>query len=427
MNVSFQLVNKNKKGERLIILVACFNNEKFVYSTGRNILPEYWDKTNMRPLLDKEHPKQILAVNKITKNILDRHETIFMDITGEYNRSGIAFTREIIKADMLNALKPSAVKKQPKSKNAAVNDFYILLQRFIDDSEAGIRLTKKGTIIKNSRILKYKVLKKNLLEFRPEIKVADIDMDFYQQLITWRNEKNKAINTIGTDIKIIKSVLRYTFSKGLHQNNIFLNEEFRSFEEIPEHVYLNDADLNKLWNLKKLSAKHEKVRDIFIIGCYTSLRISDLGVLEAYNIINSRSGSMLKIIQHKGNEPVFIPIHSRVRQLLHKYGGVFPKAYSEQKMNEYIREVCVIAKLNEKQQFKITRGGVVHRYVKEKHEMVTNHTARRTFATNMVIAGFNPLHIMKITGHKTLKDFMRYVCVTQQETAMLMSKHKYFK
>jgi integrase len=252
-------------------------------------------------------------------------------------------------------------------------------------------------------------------------------MDFYSQLIAYRNEKKKAINTIGMDIKVLKTMMHYTYEKGLHQNNIHTKDDFRAFEEVSEHIYLNDKELDILWNLKKLPKPYELVRDIFLIGCYTSLRISDLGTLEEFNIIQGSGGPMLKIIQHKGSEPVFIPMHKRVKLLLKKYGGKFPKAYAEQTMNEYIRKVCEIAELNEQQQFKITRGGKVERFVKKKWQMVTNHTARRSFATNLVIAGFNPLAVMKITGHKTMKDFMRYVCVTQQEMAVTMASHKYFK
>lgn len=93
MNVFFKLANKNKKGEKLIILVMYFSKDKFVFSTGETILPEYWDAETMRPSIDKELPRQVLAANKITKNILDRYENTLVEITGEYKRTGIEFDK----------------------------------------------------------------------------------------------------------------------------------------------------------------------------------------------------------------------------------------------------------------------------------------------------------------------------------------------
>jgi len=428
MNVFFKLANKNKKGEKLIVLAMYYNKDRFVFSTGETILPEHWHPETMRPSADKELPRQIAAANKIKKNILDRYENTLLEIIGEYKRAGIDYDNQILKNEMLQRLKPGKAEKKPivKQKDGHLTDFYQIIDAFIQDSKSGIRNTRKGTNIKFRRIQKYEALKTMLQEWRPVIHINDIDMDFYQELVAHRNDKKKAINTIGMDIKVLKSILKYTYGK-LHHNDIFKNDDFRAFEEIGEHIYLNDADLDKLWNLKNLKPNLERTRDVFLIGCYTSLRISDLGVLEEFNIIKSRGGSLLKIIQQKGDEPVFIPIHSRVRQLLDKYGGTFPKAYSDQKMNLYLPKLCEEAKLNDVQQYKITRGGKVERFVKKKWELVKNHTARRSFATNMIIAGFNPLAVMKITGHKNMKDFMRYVCITQQEMAHTMAKHKYFK
>jgi integrase len=41
--------------------------------------------------------------------------------------------------------------------------------------------------------------------------------------------------------------------------------------------------------------------------------------------------------------------------------------------------------------------------------LLSTHTARRSFATNLFLSGFPAISIMKITGHTTEKSFMKYI------------------
>ena len=61
-----------------------------------------------------------------------------------------------------------------------------------------------------------------------------------------------------------------------------------------------------------------------------------------------------------------------------------------------------------------------------KYHLVTTHTARRSGATNMYLAGVPTLDIMKITGHRTESSFLTYIKVTKQETAEKLNLHPYF-
>ena len=50
-------------------------------------------------------------------------------------------------------------------------------------------------------------------------------------------------------------------------------------------------------------------------------------------------------------------------------------------------------------------------------DRITTHSARRSFATNQYLAGFPSISIMKLTGHRTEKAFMKYIKVTSKEHA----------
>ena len=64
-----------------------------------------------------------------------------------------------------------------------------------------------------------------------------------------------------------------------------------------------------------------------------------------------------------------------------------------------------------------TKGGITQTLNSPKHDLITTHTARRSFATNQYLAGFPTTSIMKITGHRTEKAFMKYIKITPRETA----------
>ena len=59
----------------------------------------------------------------------------------------------------------------------------------------------------------------------------------------------------------------------------------------------------------------------------------------------------------------------------------------------------------------------------EKWQLVSTHTARRSFATNMYLMGVPSITIMRITGHKTEKAFMRYIKLDEEQHAKIIALH----
>jgi integrase len=57
------------------------------------------------------------------------------------------------------------------------------------------------------------------------------------------------------------------------------------------------------------------------------------------------------------------------------------------------------------------------------YDCVSSHTARRSFATNYFLQGFPTIHLMKITGHKSEKNFLKYIRVSKLDSAKQLSAH----
>jgi integrase len=99
---------------------------------------------------------------------------------------------------------------------------------------------------------------------------------------------------------------------------------------------------------------------------------------------------------------------------------------SSQKFNEYIKTVCRFCGIDELVQITRTVEGKRETAIYAKYELVSSHTARRSFATNAYKAGIPILAIMAITGHSTEKVFMKYVRVSKGEQAGMISSHHFF-
>ena len=99
---------------------------------------------------------------------------------------------------------------------------------------------------------------------------------------------------------------------------------------------------------------------------------------------------------------------------------------SNQKFNQYVKEVVKNSKISTKVRVAKTIAGKMVEVAKEKHQLVTVHTARRSFATNMYMADFPTISIMKITGHKTERAFLKYIRISQEENALKLAENPFF-
>ena len=87
----------------------------------------------------------------------------------------------------------------------------------------------------------------------------------------------------------------------------------------------------------------------------------------------------------------------------------------------------MLAGIKDKVIIEQTRGGVRESKTNLKYELIQTHTARRSGCTNMYLAGIPIIDIMKISGHKTEKEFLKYIRVTKEETAQNLANHPWFK
>lgn len=168
----------------------------------------------------------------------------------------------------------------------------------------------------------------------------------------------------------------------------------------------------------------EKIRDLFVIGCLTGLRYSDYSTLTKDNFQN---GFIVKRTR-KTNVTVKIPMHDYVKEIIEKYDRQIPGGYNIQYFNAYLKVIAQEIGLTDPVTYCYTRGGELRTVTKEKWQLISSHTARRSAATNMYLTGrMKPLEIMRITGHKSESCFFRYIRVTEDDTARMLSGDIFYR
>lgn len=162
------------------------------------------------------------------------------------------------------------------------------------------------------------------------------------------------------------------------------------------------------------------------LGCYTAQRYSDYSIINETNIRTLENGQrVIDLKQQKTGNRVIIPMRPEVFAILKKYNYRLPKTY-EQKVNKYIKEIAEQADIIEPIEVEEMQNGKTIKRIVKKYELVKTHTARRSGATNMYLAKIPTIAIMKITGHKTEKEFMKYIKITEEESAMDLMNHPFF-
>lgn len=243
---------------------------------------------------------------------------------------------------------------------------------------------------------------------------------FYEDFVAYlRNEKNYKENTVGSHIKDLKAVMNEAYKQKLHDNTDFLN--FYKPQAEVDKVFFTEAEIDRLYRLK-LPPMQDKVRDIIILGCYVAQRHSDYSVITKDDI---KEDGFIHITQRKGGNRIVIPVHPIVREILDKYNG-YPPQLSQPVVNREIKFIAKYAGLNEKIQVTEIKGGEKKICYKEKWEMVSTHTARRSGITNALLAGVPRQECMYLSGHKTESAFNKYVCITKKQYAEKLAKTDFF-
>lgn len=169
---------------------------------------------------------------------------------------------------------------------------------------------------------------------------------------------------------------------------------------------MSESEIRAIADLDLSGDRNKDIaRDIFLVGYYTAHRYSDYSTINEGNIRSLENGQrVIDLRQQKTGNRVVIPIRPGLQAILDKYENRLPKSY-EPKVNKYIKEFAREAGITDKIEVSYVENGEKRTHLVDKCDLAKTPTARRNGATNMYLAGIPTIAIMKITGHKTEKEF----------------------
>ncbi len=414
----FYLENREGKTENIpIVLKYSFNGQRLEYFTQHKVDKKfyekaYWKTQNGRAIKKKAPDSEFL---NDSLNIIKEH---VQNIEIIAKATGVPLTTDYFRKELNKRLKTKKKTEAEINADSCPLTFIKFFEDFIERSKT--RVNNKGQLLSRSTPIKYTTVKNMLEEFEKErkkqIEFKDIDKRFYDELVTYMITKKKySINTYGRAIKFIKTVLNAASELGLNTRMDY-KTALKGVTEPSDSTYLTEAELVKMFEYDlSNNFRLERVRDLFLIGCWTGLRFSDFTTIQPGDI----NGDRIRVRTKKTNHKVIIPIHKTVREIFEKYHYELPSAISNQKFNKYISEVAELAEISEPFTKTITRAGKIETTTLPKYKFVTSHVARRSFATNAYKRKVEPLLIMAITGHKTETEFLKYLKVTEEEKAQM--------
>ncbi len=277
-------------------------------------------------------------------------------------------------------------------------------------------------------IAKYKALKQKLIDFetytQKKVLISDINLSFSNQFQKYlKNVAKLSSNSIGKYITLIKSICNHAIENGFEVHKEYSQVlGWKTTKEVI--ITLNPNEITKIEQLKGLSEAMDNSRDWLVIGCYIGQRVSDLLSLTKASIKSTGDFDLIDIQQKKTNERVSIPVHPKVREILDKRNGDFPNPLSDQKFNSNIKKIAEKAEIDDP-----IKGVLFNKDSKQKvegiypkHKLISSHICRRSFATNNYGNYPTPL-LLKITGHKTEKQFLDYIGKSDYDYAKQLAEY----
>ncbi|MEI8204736.1 MAG: phage integrase SAM-like domain-containing protein [Bacteroidota bacterium] len=435
LRVSTKIDKNIGKGE---ILLRFFHGKIDIRSkTGIYVNPERWNKEKECLIIPRYATPEQIELTKLQSRI-DELSNIISNAFVSTDRADISnkwLETLIDKFNNPQKYSPSKVEEiQEKTLLSYIEDF------IIQSSER--RNKETGRLLTPNNLQQYKATQKHLIAFaeisnRMDFQFNEINKQFYDNFVIYlqnpiqKTENGKLVldkngqpilikkgftlNSVGKHIKILKVMLNDAPKDLLAKSD---HRGFHVFTEDIDNVYLNEIELGKLNDCDfSKTINLERVRDWFLLLAWTGCRFSDLTKI---NNSDKRNNTITFRQQKTGNK-ITIPLHPVVLEILQKYNYNIPEPVSNQIFNENIKEVAKKAGITEMENITRTVAGKLTTERLPKCDLITSHTGRRSFATNMYKRKIPSLTIMSITGHKTEKSFLKYIKVKQTEHAELMA------
>ena len=419
-NIIFSLESRKKNGVPIVENVpirmrVIFASQRIEFTTGYRIDAAKWDtdKQRVKPGCTNKLKQ---SASEINTDLL-RYYTEIQNIFKEFEVQGTMPTTAQVKEAFNNLHSEKREEEQQKPLTFAPMEVF---GEFI--KECGTQSSwSKATYEK------FAAVKKHLERFDNELTFEALDeawltsyMDFLMDEEGLRNASTKK------QIGYLKWFLRWCTKKGYCMNNAY--NSFNPKLKIPQKkvicLTLKELDKLKTYQIPQTKQYLERVRDVFLFCCFSGLRYSDVYNLKRSDIKQDH----IEITTIKTADSLIIELNDHSKAILEKYKDVHfenDKALpvvSNQKMNNYLKELGELAEINDPIRETYYKGNERIDTTTPKYALLSTHAGRRTFICNALALGIPPQVVMKWTGHSDYKAMKPYIDIADETKANAMTK-----
>lgn len=314
----------------------------------------------------------------------------------------------------------SEIKQRYLEKTAPVIlDFFEIYDEFLK--------LKERTLTRNG-IKDFKTLKSHLLAFekhrKDTIVLSEIDNIFFEKFEIYLSQVKIKVKSKDNDEVISKHLADSTITKNLQTLRVFLNGQldrglpinlaYKKYtiktKPVPALITLEDDEYRMLLNGLE-NERLEKVRKLFVLQCSTGLRYSDAIKIRKNHIRNDT----IFMNSTKTRQKLQIPLNDNAKEILSECNyDTSTITISNQKYNDYIKELCEHVGITQPIMKISYRGNKEIQEPLKKHEIMSSHHGRRFFITQNLINGVRPEVIMSMTGHVDFRSFKKYIAITDK-------------
>ena len=432
LRIKFNLKEPQKE-ESLLMLLCRWNNQQVKLSTKQRVVVSTWDNKKQlcitspemfSPRVNRQSKKINVYLGQLSARLNQFYDENYSSSLS-LNQAKSAIQKLIEEILVIDKEKEKRIKMTP------IQFFEEYVEKKRIDPHTGRYIGERTKIHQRTVIHRLQAF----LEYNklPDDFSVFTSKKFDRQFTEWcYSVKKYKQNTIYATYGVLKPFLNAAKEEGFDVGEYYKNLKGKSVDV--DTIYLTEKEISRLYKLDikrlikegEIDAKSmiETTRDLFIIACWTGLRRSDIDRLDkaTFNMENKT----ITITAEKTKRQVVIPMHPMVVALYKKYNGKFPHLCDKGKANDHLRECARHAGIDDEVRMVENRAGKATTLIYKKYQLVGMHTGRRSFATNMYKRKFPTIAIMRLTGHTTESNFLKYIKVTPEENAAMMAE-EFFK
>ncbi len=426
-NIIFWLEKRKKNGivveENMpISMRLTFNSTRINFSTGFRIDASKWDEQKQR-VKNGCTNKAMQSAAEIN-TVLNQYEAELHSIFKKFETLDTMPTKDQVK-EAFNRMHLSESAKEEgaaqleqeekKAKRPRPSD---VMREFISENET-INQWTWGTIEK------FNAIENHFKDFNARLSLDEYDKahlaKFVQFLIDKKDMRN---STVKKQLGYLKWFFRWCQEKGYCNCGDYQSFDPKLKTTPKKVIFLDEHELEQLetYEIPENKKYLERVRDVFLFCCYSSLRYSDVYNLKRSDIQNNK----MLITTIKTHDDLAIELNKTTTALLKKYADCdFPDnkalpVITNQKMNDYLKELCELAGIDTPISEVFYKGGVRHEITTPKYALMSTHAGRRTFICKALSMNIPPEVVMKWTGHSDYKAMKPYIAVADKVKADAM-------